>query len=192
MFNLTKTLRFLILVAGLSATLGSAASNIAGGWQFGMGTYANYTSIEQPSWNEYIFINEQGNRSSGERQNDFVVLREWALSGRIAFGAGIIEWSNGTYWHRNATLPSNPLNSRNLNTIFRSGICNQLRGACQMSVDRDGSLIFANEGTATSRGRIISDTHVVADDWHLSGIIVSDPFSGISRIFWENGVWWGQ
>lgn len=210
MSNQSKTLKVLVLAASFLTSVAGAEpqrpsdhrpgrpgnerqDDLTGSWQFGRANFSGRTSITQNGFNEYTFTNERGDRSSGQRSGDWLNLREWPISGEIAYAGSIIEWSNGTYWHRNARLPAQPLRPRDLETSFRGGICNQVHGFCEININRDGSLDFVNEKGEHSRGRTLPQSRVVADDWQrLGGTVVPDDFSGIARIFWDNGTWWGQ
>jgi hypothetical protein len=139
--------------------------DIGGTYSFGSGT----TTVQQ-NGDALVFINEHGNSSTGRFLSPTqVVATQWGgLVGNIV--GNRIEWVNGTVW----TLVA-PVIAGDYAVDGRTARVEQ----------SGGDLTFINENGGSSRGRFLSASLVIANDWGgLTGTIVN------GRIEWTNGSVW--
>jgi subtilase family serine protease len=163
------------VVAGLTPNVKVPTANmpnLAGKW-FTSGN--NATQVQQ-SGSSLMFINENGQSSSGYFQSSTqVVATGWGnLVGTVvSIDDGIrIAWANGTAWDQ----PQ----------LAGQGFI----GAGVVQVTQNGNnLTFTNENGGVSAGIIADATHIVATGWgNLVGTL-TPTFEGY-RINWANGTAW--
>lgn len=98
----------LITLLALTQISSAQVSGIDGTWYFGEKPLT--VQIYDSGW-RFNVTNAEGDKSHGKAFNDSVIyLPAENISGQIEFDATIIEWSDGTYWSREAFTGDTPPN----------------------------------------------------------------------------------
>ena len=101
---------FALLVFSLVITKSSwpQVHGIEGTWYFGEKPLS--LTIYDSGW-RFTVTDEEGNKSHGKAFNeDVIYLPSENISGQIEIKGTIIEWSDGTYWSRQAFTGDTPPN----------------------------------------------------------------------------------
>lgn len=113
-----------------------------------------------------------------------IVATDWNATGTISPGGRRIDWSNGGYWEADGPAPTpRPAITGSWTAVIPAK--GFRRGGYSIAGSAD-KLRFLSYDGASSNGRYLNDSTVIAEQWNVTGKISPDG----KRIDWSNATYW--
>lgn len=133
---------------------------------------------------QLTLVTWDGKTNRAQYRSDGSILSADNVTGTVSNGGRRIDWSNGTHWLADGPAPST---GRAIAGSWTAVVPakNFRRGGYRIT-ENAGTLTFLSWDGASSTGRYLNDSTVIAEQWNATGKISPDG----RRIVWSNATYW--